>query len=467
MAGLGIVGCSDNETFFVKPPLDTPVLIINGASKKCLSFDEKTPEQPTQAICGKMNEHLILTEISREVYSIKAPASNMCLEIPEAGSSQGVEARFAPCTGKLNQRLKLEPSLLDWRFLKISFVQNEKCLDEQGGKPFIQSICNRGNSQDFLISLPKPDKPILLRKIWTFWDKGEKAMPGFYLSNLERWNSKLNKSNKDKWEIKVVNLIEGDENYFGNFIEKSSVPTIEYIKSKIGKAPFEKKLNPYVIFSDFIRLEVLYKFGGVWMDPSIMLQGDLSETISILESVDKFKFAGFTSRFQSTYKWRHAESFENFFMVALAKSELIYAWKENFRKYWDNKKPGMSVADNPLYANIEIDFSKFEPLADYLNQHIALNYTLLMQPKMLDEIYILGGESAKEKGPFTLLELVNWNQKGELVGLSPSEIEKVLLNMDKVLISKFPSNNSTDFRDKDKQFFFDTKNIFGRLNSLL
>jgi hypothetical protein len=476
IAAIGITGCSDNDPHFILPPLESPVLIINSLSKKCLSLAEGARAEPVQANCTNLVENLIITKaeqgpgrLNDDVYIIKNPSKNLCLEMPES-ASLGTNARFAPCTDERKQFIKFMPSLRDWRFLKIKFAHNEHCLEDQGDGTFTQKSCHEENSQDFLISLPKENKSALPRIIWTFWDKGEAALPGFYQANLERWNRKLNKAGGEKWEIKVINLIEGDPNYYGNYVEKSSLLDLASLKAKIGNASFEKRLNPVVIFSDFVRLELLHKYGGIWMDPSIMLHGNLAEIVSLLESADKFKLAGFTTRPQASFKWRYADSLENFIIFALPNSELIKAWKINFRQYWDHKKANMGLQENPLYANMGLDVSTFVspfyPLADYLNQHLALKYTLIKQPKLLDEIYVLGGTSIEEKGAFSLLQLTQFGRQGSLVNLSSSQIDEVFKNMNKVLISKFPSYTSVDFINKDKQYFFDTGNIFGRLNSL-
>lgn len=463
-----ICGCDEilNEPQSISMT-NTPILLYVGGTQKCFTLDVNKNLSPTQYRCSTdiMRQNEII-EVEDKVYSIKSLSNGNCLE-----ATGGKKLRLAPCTAGEDQKVTFRQSNIDFLFHKIVFAKSGKCLnvlnqDRADGAELEQATCSAKTSQDFFIAGPRSISRNLPKNIWTFWDKGRDAMPGFYKANLTRWEKILNRdASNGEWKIRVVNALDGDPNNWGNFIDKSSIPSLEYIASKIGTADFEKKLSAPVVLSDFIRLELLYEHGGIWLDPSIILHQNLDNIQNILQVLNNFTIAGFTSRSQATYDLRYADSMENFFMTAFPHLELVKTWKTNFRRYWDLKQPGMKIEDNPLFDGIKIDLSLFAGLADYLNQHIALKYTLMTNPRFLNEILILGGTSGSEKGPFTLLDLVGWNER-RLLDLSMPEIDTTLAALQDVLMSKFPSDTSRNIRAKPESYFFEQNNFFGRLNSL-
>lgn len=443
--------------------VNTPHLLFAGAKQQCIGIvDGKASAE----LCNsRTSQHVLVSPTTtHKVYKINT-LDEKCLEVEEKGDA----VRFSDCTDEERQNLTFRESKLDSRFVMIVFDHNHRCLELSPEGTLRHAECKSISSQNFLFGKLRAQKQELPKRIWGFWDKGKEAMPGFYKANVKHWEDLLNRKGGQKWEIRILNLIKDDPDYIGNFVAADTLPSPEFLASKIGTRNFEKALNPHIIFSDFLRLELLYEYGGFWMDPSIILHRDLDSVYSVLEELDGFSLAGYTSRHQAEKQMRYADSLENFFIAALPRSNVVDQWRKDFRKYWDLKKPGMAIQDHPMFNGSEgsiIDLANFGAFADYLNQHTALKYSIEKNPKLLDEIFVLGGTGPSEKGPFSLLHL-SWNNDQYLIDLNKNGRREVVEKLQGVTMSKFPSASSRKLRLKDEQYFFDTDNIFGIFNSQL
>lgn len=459
--------------------LNNPVTIFNFLAKTCIGESPDHSAVTMPCFNGHEQPMLIKENSGGEnpTYLISNRISGRCLEIIDESRNNGSFAGFGRCVaGNENQQFSMVRSNEDPLFVQIMSVHSKKCLDlfQQNiadGTKIHQWDCHIGRSQRFYFNETLEPKFVLNRTIWTFWDKGENNMPAFHRANVNHWRKILKKfqaKGKVAWDVKVINLVKGDPYYFGNFFDPNLIPTIDEIKSKIGSDD-GKKVNPYVITSDFIRLELLYKHGGVWMDPSIMLHRSLDDLEEIVENLGHFKVLGYTSFSQATKALRFADSLENFFLVAAPESELLQKWRTNFRHYWDLKTPNLSIENHPMYNGdedgVKVDTSNFGDLRNYLNQHLALKYTLTKNSDLVRDIYVVGDAGLSEQGPFSLLGLFDWSDE-RLCQLDPKNFPGIADALKNVKISKFPSDNSkyilqkfTDINDFDRD-----DNIFGYLN---
>lgn len=369
------------------------------------------------------------------------------------------------CDNKSGYAMEFYKAQGNPQFRNFEF-RDGSCLEANSGIVTVQKCNLSSMAQNFLITTKKSPTRNVPKIVWSFWDKGVSKMPEFYQVNIEKWKEVLG----NDWQIRVVDTVPGSPYYYEKFIPKESIPTIQWIAERISKSSStDSKLTPAVVFSDFIRLELLHRHGGVWMDPSIMLHKSLESLTIPLEMFGEFEVSGYTTKHQSRRMLNYADSLENFFIVALEKSDLIREWKNNFRKYWNNKKPGMPAVDNPLFhqtGKAAPDFSRFKDLMNYLNQHLALKFTLEQNPELMNRIFLMGGTFGDEDGPFSLISGADWNDQ-KLMNLSEDDQVKLMQQTKSVIMSKFASENSRTLRTKGRAYFFDRRNIFGKLNSLI
>lgn len=452
-----------------------PLNVVNTYAWKCLSDETQARSQS----CFKGRHNFELKRTDSNAFTLVSQESGKCLALESASLVSGTSVVFKNCVDNdPEQRFQLKQSVNDPLYMNLVFTYSNMCLDSNkhrsSGSQFHQWVClgAQARSQDFYFldttMKPKRDLP---RIVWTYWDKGESAMPAFYKANVSRWREILGKSSSPQrnWEVRVINKIPGDANNYGKFIDPAKLPTIEYFQAKID--PTETKLNPQVILSDFIRMELLLEKGGVWMDPSIILHKDLEELADLLERMVPHTILGFTSYEQATRELKYADSLENFFLMSLPQTELFKQWRVSFHQFWVQKQPGMSSENHPMFNGTtgpKIDVvNSYGVFRNYLNQHISLKYTLTNQRSLLDEVYVLGGVQSDENGPFTLLQQAEWVDRN-LVEMSRQAQKNILNRMREVLMSKFPSENSRYIREKGttESYFLNTNNIFGLLNTL-
>lgn len=129
---------------------------------------------------------------------------------------------------------------------------------------------------------------IVRRVVWTFWDSGEASLPAFNKYAVNHWRKLLEPSG---YEIRVLNLVEGDKNNAVTVLGgKECLPrnwdTLDaIIQPYTGPDGNEVKMVPSVVRSDLIRLALLEKYGGIWMDSSNALIRPLDDIA--VSSLDK------------------------------------------------------------------------------------------------------------------------------------------------------------------------------------
>ena len=447
----------------------SPKSLMNGMNQVCISA-----KSMKGSYCKTPESIVFFDKVQDYTYQIKNRTKDRCLGLTRNTHENGIEVDFQACdASKTEQWFRIQAFANDPEYHQIMVFSSSKCLDLKNPlwkakTPFVQSTCLSRLSQNFLfLDRSKPTRKFP-KILWTYWDKGASAMPAFYRANVKRWEQVLNRSSSgEHWEVHVSNNIPGDPDYIGNYFQTSNIPTVETLASKISSN--EAMLSAPVVFSDFVRLELLYAHGGVWMDASIMLHADFRKFLEVLEVGDQLSLSSFTNYRQATQEFRYADSIENFFMMAYPKTELLAEWRKAFRKYWDEKTPGVFVEHHPMFDGSEgmkVDISTFGNYRNYLNQHLTLKYTLAHNPRFQKEILVLGGAQYEDRGPFSLLNLAH-NSDEHLLKLTHDQIRTMLAEMQSIQMSKFPSQFSKVIRAKitNEDFFFKHNNIFGALNS--
>lgn len=139
---------------------------------------------------------------------------------------------------------------------------------------------------------------------------GNKAMPEIMKKNIEGWK----KTNKD-YEIKIWN-----ENNF------------DYNSKKYTKQAYETKKWAFV--TDYVRLKVLYDYGGIYMDTDV-------ETIKSLDPLLKNKaFSGFEDN--------------NLIPTATMGAEPGNKWIKALLDYYDDRDFILKSGEMDLTTNVQI-----------------------------------------------------------------------------------------------------------------
>jgi hypothetical protein len=222
---------------------------------------------------------------------------------------------------------------------------------------------------------PKKDT----KKIWVFWDS---ETPPKNVLQIYEYHKKILKT----WDIELLN----------------NKTIYKYIK----KEDFPKNYENLIIQakSDWIRLYLLKKYGGVWMDSTIILNSEEALNQLYDKTIqEKSEFSGFT--YKSDVKDNIYTYIENWFIMCPKNSNLISKWYDEythaivigFMEYKQELKMGQVYIDPRIY--------NLDDTQVYFTMHACLQKILrkdyVQQPKM---ILMKAEESA-----FKLMDACGWD----------------------------------------------------------
>lgn len=145
-------------------------------------------------------------------------------------------------------------------------------------------------------------------KVWIFWYQGFEQAP-------ELVKTTINEIKKILHDKEIIILTK--EN-LSKYIE---LP--KYINEK-----FEKNLIPIAHYSDLIRLELLTKYGGLWIDSTVLLTGrpffvDCDIPLFVFKDISLFR------------KQKLPVVASNWLIYSNGKSNILFLTKELLFKYWE------------------------------------------------------------------------------------------------------------------------------------
>jgi hypothetical protein len=197
--------------------------------------------------------------------------------------------------------------------------------------------------------------------IWTFWD-GEPSV--FINKCIKTWK----KFNPDH-EVNVLNKTN----------IKKYLPDINFTSLK-----HVERIQRY---SDIVRLNILSKYGGIWMDASIICQKSFN-WIHDIQNKTGCEFIGYyIDGFTIKEFKEHAKVIESWFFACIPKSKIMVDWSNEFMKIQNYNKIGDYLdsvkSENVNFQNI--------PYPDYLTIHVSVQ-KILQKNKNKYNLHLLKAE---------------------------------------------------------------------------
>ncbi|CAE7365674.1 HPCAL1 [Symbiodinium natans] len=209
------------------------------------------------------------------------------------------------------------------------------------------------------------------RIAWSFWDKGKDKLPDFRRLCMETWAVQ-----NPHWKIVVL-----DQSNVHEYLEPKELPRL-----------WPEMYVPWQ--ADAVRLALLVKYGGLWIDASTICFQPFDKwmynTISserAAEDIGAFYFSAWGCEMHKS-----KEFVENWVMAARRQHPMLVAWKALFNGYWDSKTradamsmfldpPG--VPDHPLFQNVDLSHLKRfgQDLRNYLLMHAAFKKLIDQYPE--------------------------------------------------------------------------------------
>ena len=213
--------------------------------------------------------------------------------------------------------------------------------------------------------------------IWTYWDTIDK--PVFIQNCIKTWKY----YNPDY----TINIL--DKNNYRDFI---SIP-LDY-----------KAFDPVTRFTDYLRFQLLFEHGGIWMDASIIC----NESLNWIFEKENVEFVGFdTPLFMTNDKY---PIIENWFLACVPGSRLMEYWNKEVQNIRSFSKVDDYIQS--LYDQT-VDLQKI-PFPEYLMCHAALMKVFHDYGNNFDTHLI---NSIGDNGPFRYLYVHDWKSKEALKSL--------------------------------------------------
>lgn len=224
----------------------------------------------------------------------------------------------------------------------------------------------------YLIKKESSTDYILPKIVWSHWDTDE--LPPL-IEKIHNRNKRILKG----WDVRLVKT-----SAFLKQCDPNELP-----KDFFDSSPAHK--------SDFIRLWLLKKHGGVWMDISTYLNESIDPMWEICMK-EKRDLAGFyIESAQTNHKYR---MFENWFIMAPKNSPVIHKWYNEYTKALDIGK--LEFKKQLLSDGIDLQNMKHEDESVYFTQHYA--FQGLLQRKEINNIIMWRAEDS-----MFLLQKQCWN----------------------------------------------------------
>ena len=244
-------------------------------------------------------------------------------------------------------------------------------------------------------------KKISVQTIWTYWDQGKNELCPFYKMCVKTWKKK-NPNHR---------IIILDKYNVYKYLDKTDLPpNWEHIESPQHK-------------SDFVRLALLVKYGGVWIDISTICLKPINSIFKQDKSLEGFAIRRFDNN-------NGLSVFENYFITGNKGSDIIKKWKEEAIKLIGNSS-SMDDIDNSYFNGVDLQKHVSE-YGSYLTMHKILMKLNQLDPEIKNLYYNDSNILGTEESALFQREYFGWG----------SDYNKVLFENNDDFINKLRETNT-------------------------
>mmetsp|Transcript_28195 Transcript_28195/g.85144 ORF Transcript_28195/g.85144 Transcript_28195/m.85144 type:complete len:329 (+) Transcript_28195:99-1085(+) len=208
------------------------------------------------------------------------------------------------------------------------------------------------------------------RTIWAYWGQGPEQMPALFRMCVATW-----RHHNPDWDIRVLQKSDVYE-----FLSEADLPN-----------RFDHMLSPQTC-SDCLRLALLARYGGVWLDVSVLLQASLDELCwKAVSSGDRAAAVFFHPKY-GTEALGQQDFVESWFLATRAGNPFFLRWRDLLRELLHNRLDVNGLLEHPLYQGLDLagvdrlncEFSPPFDFREYLAIH-AMCHRLLETDAALQE----------------------------------------------------------------------------------
>ncbi|RMJ25261.1 Capsular polysaccharide synthesis protein [Aspergillus sp. HF37] len=178
------------------------------------------------------------------------------------------------------------------------------------------------------------------KNVWAFWNSGYNQMPPWVQRNIINWTRRLGAD----WTVHLLDLVPNSETNVHHYLDKSLFPDAFNNNTMDG---------PHVGAhqGDIVRLPLLWKYGGVWMDVGTFLFRHIDDIgWNLIEDPrSPYEMAGFTIELRPGF-----DSMLNGFIAAKRGNPFIKRWLDIYLALWTNATNSHDFHNHPLLRHLPL-----------------------------------------------------------------------------------------------------------------
>ncbi|KAI1329438.1 capsular polysaccharide synthesis protein-domain-containing protein [Xylariaceae sp. FL0255] len=185
-------------------------------------------------------------------------------------------------------------------------------------------------------------QPITSQKnVWAFWHSGYSNMTPWVQRNIINWVRRLG----SEWTVHLVDQVEGSETHISHYVESSWFPAVFNNGTMDGPSKGAHS-------GDLVRLPLIYKYGGVWMDAGSLLFRHLDDICwkQIEDPNSPIEMSGFVIEMRPS-----VDCMLNGFIAAKAGNPFIKRWHDIYKALWaEGVTNAAGFHKNPLLRHLPL-----------------------------------------------------------------------------------------------------------------
>ena len=183
-------------------------------------------------------------------------------------------------------------------------------------------------------------EPTSDKNVWAFWHSGFDSMRPWTQRNVLNWVRRLGRC----WTIHVLDRVPGSPVNVLRYIDASQLPDVFINGTMTG---------PHVgaHSGDLVRLPLLYRYGGVWMDAGLLLFRHLDDICwnAIEDPSSPYEMSGIILELRPS-----ASTMLNGFIAAKRENPFIRRWHDIYLALWDGVTESAGFHKHPLLSHIPL-----------------------------------------------------------------------------------------------------------------
>lgn len=170
------------------------------------------------------------------------------------------------------------------------------------------------------------------KTIWGYYDKGYDKMPDFMKACVRTWQE----TNPD-WDVRIL-----EQKTVHEYLSDVDLP------NRFMSMPSCKTA------SDAVRLGLLARYGGIYMDVNIVLRTSLDDWVWDDISSGKKKAAVFYHSHYGLEEHGSKDYIESWWLATKANNPYFILWRDLFRELFHNRVDNTLIVNHPLYQGLDL-----------------------------------------------------------------------------------------------------------------